>query len=112
METENTTNEIAKNTTKQAGPVAVSDSDETATSPSTSATDGTTSEMPEMPGDMGQGGPMGSGFSGGATTMAATETNEWLVPMTATGIIAGTIVAATVAICLMIWFTGKKKLVD
>lgn len=60
---------------------------------------------------IGQGGPMmNGGMMGGGmpTEMTASTQNEWLVPMTATGIIAGSIVMSAVAICIMIWFAGKK----
>ena len=84
------------------------------TTDNTSSTDTLDGERPEMPEDMEGmemgGGPMGGGgFPGEMTTMTAAETNEWLVPMTATGIISGTIILATVAVCLTIFFTNRKK---
>ena len=84
------------------------------TTDDTSSTDTLDSERPEMPGDMEgmemSGGPMGGGgFPGEMTAMTATETNEWLVPMTATGIISSTIILATLAVCLTIFFANKKK---
>ena len=96
---------VAKNNKRE---VAES-TDDTATNENTDMLD---SERPEMPEDMENmemgSGPMGGGFPGEMTTMTTTETNEWLVPMTATGIISGTIVLAAVAVCLTIFFTRKK----
>lgn len=67
-------------------------------------------EMPEnMPEEM-QGGPMGrGGFDQAMVAGTVEDTNEWLVPMTATGIISGTIVVAAAAICVMMWWLNKKK---
>ena len=111
MESENITNEseiIAKTTnTKQAGPM-MGEIDETNSDPSTG--DGTeTNEMPEMPSDMtgGMQGGMG-GFRGEMMTAAAPSSNEWLVPMTAAGIISGSIILAAVAICIMLFRVEKK----
>ena len=83
---------------------------EIAASDSTDTTDTMSEERPELPEDMEQtGGPMGGGFPGQMTTgKVANTTNEWLIPMTATGIISGTMILATIAICLTIFFTRKK----
>ncbi|MBR2830847.1 hypothetical protein IKE83_00615 [Candidatus Saccharibacteria bacterium] len=103
---------VAKSTTKQAGPLAQStdgsSSSDTTGSGTEMAPDATSGEMPA---GMGQGGPIMGGFNGGGfqATTAATTGNEWLIPMTATGIISGVIAIAAVAICLTIWFSGKKK---
>lgn len=86
-------------------------------STTTDTTNTETQTMPEMPADTAtgempenmNGGPMGGGFPGEMTSMTATETNEWLVPMTATGIISGAIILAAVAVCLTIFFANKKK---
>ncbi len=108
MEEEN----IAKNNVKREAMESTDDSTSAETA------NGEQPEMPEelngeMPDDaknmeMG-GGPMGGGFPGEMTAMTTVETNEWLVPMTATGIISGTIILATIAVCLTIFFTNKKK---
>ncbi len=67
-------------------------------------------KMPEeMPEDMQGGGPMGGGFPQEMMTTTIEDTDEWLVPMTATGIISGTIVLAATAICVMTWWLNKKK---
>ena len=96
---------LAKTTTRR---------ESTETTDDTSSTDMLDGERPELPEDMEGtemgGGPMGGGgFPGEMTAMTAIETNEWLVPMTATGIISGTIILATVAVCLTIFFTNRKK---
>lgn len=80
---------------------------ETTDETSTDTLDGERPEMPEEMEGMG-GGPMGGGFQG-EMTMATNDTNEWLVPMTATGIISGVMILATVAVCLTIFFTNKKN---
>lgn len=67
-------------------------------------------EMPEgMPEDMQGGGPMGGRFSQEMVAGTVEGTNEWLIPMTATGIISGAIVLVGVAICVMMWWLNKKK---
>lgn len=86
-------------------------------SSTTDTTNTETQTMPEMPADTAtgempenmNGGPMGGGFPGEMTAMTAIETNEWLVPMTATGIISGTVILAAAAICLTIFFTNRRK---
>lgn len=73
-------------------------------------------ERPEMPSEMEGGESMGGfqgnggGFPGEMTTgtVATTETNEWLVPMTATGIISGAIVLAAAAICVTMVILKKR----
>ncbi len=97
---------VAKNNKRE---VAES-TDDTTTSENTDMLDGERPEMPEDMEDAEMGsGPMGGGFPGEMATMSATETNEWLVPMTATGIISGTIILATVAVCLTMFFLNKKR---
>lgn len=61
-------------------------------------------EMSEMPSNMRSDRPemMSGGMPEMATTTQAVE-NEWLVPMTCTGIISGVIVVAAVAICFMLY---------
>lgn len=77
------------------------------TTESSDTTNSTSTERPEMPTG---GGPNGGGFPGEMTNATvASSTNEWLVPMTATGIISGTIVLATIAICLTFFFTSRFK---
>lgn len=62
------------------------------------------SEMSEMPSNMRSGRPeMMSGGMPEMTTTTQTVENEWLVPMTCTGIISGVIVVAAVAICFMLY---------
>ncbi|MBQ6375828.1 hypothetical protein IJJ37_02790 [Candidatus Saccharibacteria bacterium] len=65
-----------------------------------------TSAMGQMPSDMGQMPSMGEP---GTLATTATGSNEWLVPMTATGIISGAIILSAVAVCLTIFLTRKKN---
>lgn len=103
---------IAKSNSRDMGPIAQNSENATMTPPDIANCESdesgeTNCEMPEMPSDM-QGGPMsGNDFRG--ETVAVAETNEWLVPMTATGIVSGSIILAAVAVCLTIFFTNKKK---
>lgn len=95
----------AKNNTKRE---IANTTDDSVSTDNPASADQLDSERPEMPEDM-SGGPMGGGFPGQMSTGVITDTNEWLVPMTATGIISGVIVIATVAICLTMVFLNRKK---
>lgn len=101
---------IAKNNNKRE--VAES-TDETT---STDTLDGERPEMPEdgaMPTDgemTGENMPMmGGGMPNELMTSTSTSTNEWLIPMTCTGIVSGVMVVATAVICFMIYRFGKKQ---
>lgn len=103
---------VARSESRQMGPLAQTNDESSSSNTTGSGTEvAPDATSGEMPADMGQGGPMMGGFNGGGfqTTTVTTSGNEWLIPMTATGIISGVIVAAAVAICLTIWFSGKKK---
>ena len=113
METENneSTELIAKNDNmRMMGPMAENTAGGMGElcDPTDTTCENTTSDT----GAMGQGGPMmDGGMMGGMLgEMAGTvaTTNEWMIPMTATGIIAGSIVAAAVAVCVTLWVVGKK----
>ena len=106
-ETNETAETIAKVNSRMAGPIAENNTGTEMCDPTDESC-----EIPEMP-DGGnttqmQGGPgmMGGGM---ASTMTTTQSNEWLIPMTATGIISGTIAIAAAAICIVIWLTNKRK---
>ncbi len=110
MESENTTNEseiIAKTTnTKQGGPMM---GEIDGTNSDSSAGDGAEMNgVPEMPSDLE--GEMQGGMGGfrGEMMTAIPSSNVWLVPMTATGIISGSIILAAVAICIMLFRVEKK----
>ena len=60
-------------------------------------------ERPELPENMEQmgGGPMNGGFPNEMNAGTIANTNEWLVPMSCAGVVAGSVILSTVAICLM-----------
>ena len=102
MEENTSSEQIAKNNTRQIATEKESDSADTLDA-----------ERPEMPEDMEENGmmrgPMGGGFPGEMTsTTVATESDPWLVPMVATSIISGVMILSAVAVCLTIFFTRKK----
>lgn len=102
---------IAKNNIKRELAESTDGATPTEGSTSSDQLDGERPEMPEEMENMG-GGPIGGengGLPGQMTTMAASGTNEWLIPMTATGIISGAIALATVTVCLTMFFLNKKK---
>ncbi len=52
------------------------------------------------------GGPMGGERP--EMTTSTTSENEWLVPMSAAGVVAGSVIVSAIAICIMIWRFGCK----
>lgn len=104
METEETIAKVNKNETN-------TNSSAPASEPEMCEIDDENCETVEMGGFGGPGGNMdGMGnredFAAG---MIQNTTNEWLVPMTATGIISGSIILSAAAICLTIFFTRKSR---
>ena len=103
--------DVAENTEQDSSSSSSSSSNKNTTSGDTetgdTATNGTdTGGAPDM-GEMG--GPMGGGGGmPGEMTIQATDTNEWLVPMTAAGIVSGTVIVAAVVVCLMMFRLEKK----
>lgn len=86
------------------------------TTKTTDTTD-TTTEMltntpPEKPeeGDETEmsGGPMGGERPEEMSLTSTTSENEWLVPMSAAGVVAGSVIISAIAICIMIWRFGCK----
>lgn len=73
-------------------------------------TETSTNTPPEKPeeGDETEmsGGPMGGERP--EMTTGITSENEWLVPMSAAGVVAGSVIVSTIAICIMIWRFGCK----
>ncbi len=88
--------------------------EETTNTTDTTETEMLTNTPPEKPeeGDeteveMG-GGPMGGERPEEMALTSTTSENEWLVPMTAAGIVAGSVIISAIAICIMIWRFGCK----
>lgn len=86
------------------------------TTKTTDTTDTTTETLtntpPEKPeeGDETEmsGGPMGGERPEEMSLTSTTSENEWLVPMSAAGVVAGSVIISAIAICIMIWRFGCK----
>ncbi len=86
--------------------------DTTDTTSTEAKTETLTNTPPEKP-EEGEETEMGGGPMGGERPeeMALTSTtseNEWLVPMSAAGVVAGSVIVSAIAICIMIWKFGCK----
>ncbi len=88
--------------------------EETTNTTDTTETEMLTNTPPEKPeeGDeteveMG-GGPMSGERPEEMALTSTTSENEWLVPMTAAEIVAGSVIISAIAICIMIWRFGCK----
>ncbi len=86
--------------------------DTTKTTDTTDTTEMLTNTPPEKPeeGDETEmsGGPMGGERPEEMSLASTTSENEWLVPMSAAGVVAGSVIISAIAICIMIWRFGCK----